>query len=281
VKTRVITALCIIAVVVPLAYLGSWYTLVLAILFIGGGIIELLEVRPDKNWPWYFKLSAYVFSLIMLLWPMLVYWYNGGQGFPTAIIVGVPAMVIVFYLMFLFCIEITTPRIKTLDVFYIFGMTLLLCLAGQSCLATRLDYGIAALFYILIVTYVNDAFALFVGMKFGKHQLAPVISPKKTWEGAFGGIFFATIAGVGFYLIFPFGGEYLNVWLVLIISIVLAVGGIFGDLIFSSIKRHLGLKDFGNIFPGHGGFLDRIDSITFNLVLFAVIISIVTGVIFL
>ncbi|MBQ4604439.1 MAG: CDP-archaeol synthase, partial [Clostridia bacterium] len=105
--------------------------------------------------------------------------------------------------------------------------------------------------------------AYFVGSKFGKHKLAPKISPKKSVEGAIAGVFGTTLFCVVTYFICDytcFRNETLNVWIVLFGAIVLAVLGMCGDLSASVIKRNFGEKDFGNLFPGHGGVLDRVDS---------------------
>ncbi len=121
-------------------------------------------------------------------------------------------------------------------------------------------------FLILSAMYcawMSDTWAYFVGSKFGKHKLAPRISPKKSVEGAIGGVFGTALFCVVTYFICDytcFRNETLNVWMVLAGSIILAILGMCGDLSASVIKRNFGEKDFGNLFPGHGGVLDRIDS---------------------
>lgn len=121
-------------------------------------------------------------------------------------------------------------------------------------------------FLILSAMYcawMSDTWAYFVGSKFGKHKLAPRISPKKSVEGAIGGVFGTALFCVVTYFICDytcFRNETLNVWMVLACSIILAILGMCGDLSASVIKRNFGEKDFGNLFPGHGGVLDRIDS---------------------
>lgn len=121
-------------------------------------------------------------------------------------------------------------------------------------------------FLILSAMYcawMSDTWAYFIGSKFGKHKLAPRISPKKSVEGAIGGVFGTTLFCVVTYLICDytcFRNDTLNVWMVLFGAIILAVLGMCGDLSASVIKRNFGEKDFGNLFPGHGGVLDRIDS---------------------
>ena len=123
----------------------------------------------------------------------------------------------------------------------------------------------------------------------GKHKLCPTISPKKTVEGAVGGLLGGIIMSVVFYLLFEyfavFGDKVAYIpfnekqWASIFIYVVLGIlGGVFsqlGDLAASSVKRKLGVKDFGNIFPGHGGSMDRIDSIMFMLVLLFVAFQII------
>lgn len=121
-------------------------------------------------------------------------------------------------------------------------------------------------FLILCAMYcawMSDTWAYFIGSKFGKHKLAPKISPKKSVEGFIAGIFGTTLFCVVTYLIcdhFYFHIKSLNVWIVFVGAIILALLGTCGDLSASVIKRNFGEKDFGNLFPGHGGVLDRIDS---------------------
>ena len=110
-----------------------------------------------------------------------------------------------------------------------------------------------------ILVWINDSFAYLVGKKFGKIKLLPQVSPKKTIEGFLGGIVFTCIGGV---LIFHFT-ETLSLFLWIILSVVVSVIGTLGDLIESKFKRQAQVKDSGSIMPGHGGLLDRLDSIIF------------------
>ena len=121
-------------------------------------------------------------------------------------------------------------------------------------------------FLILCAMYcawMSDTWAYFVGSKFGKHKLAPKISPKKSVEGAIGGLVGTVLFCVVTYFICDatcFRNDTLNVWMIIGCSLILAVLGMCGDLSASGIKRNFGEKDFGTIFPGHGGVLDRVDS---------------------
>lgn len=120
------------------------------------------------------------------------------------------------------------------------------------------------IWFILFGACLTDAFAYFVGVKFGKHKLCPNISPKKTIEGAIGGI-------VGTVLVFMIYAYALNnycdfsiqYWEMVLFGIIVAIFAQVGDLIASSIKRYVNVKDFGSVLPGHGGVMDRIDSVLF------------------
>lgn len=120
-------------------------------------------------------------------------------------------------------------------------------------------------YYIAIpflVAFLSDGGAYFVGIRFGRHKLAPVISPNKTIEGVLGGLAGA-LAGMLIYaviLAWPLGRK-MNFLLVLLYALGGSLAACFGDLCFSAIKRQTGVKDYGTLFPGHGGVLDRLDSL--------------------
>lgn len=127
---------------------------------------------------------------------------------------------------------------------------------------TSFSPGIIVGFFILL--WANDTGAYLIGVSFGKHRLMERISPKKSWEGFFGGLFLS--AGAAWLLSGWLGIVTPFLWIM--ISLIIAVSGTYGDLIESMLKRSIGVKDSGNIMPGHGGFLDRFDStlISFPLV---------------
>lgn len=112
---------------------------------------------------------------------------------------------------------------------------------------------------ILSLIWVNDSFAFLIGKNFGKHKLFPSVSPKKTIEGFIGGLVFSLLAAL-FISKFNLDFSMLN-WL--IISVLVSALGTTGDLVESKFKRQAGIKDSGNIMPGHGGILDRLDSLLF------------------
>ena len=112
-----------------------------------------------------------------------------------------------------------------------------------------------------IVAFMSDTGAYFVGSRFGQHKLAPEISPNKSVEGVLGGIAFAVIGMLLYCLILSVAFKcQVKFGYALVYGIIGSVAGVFGDLCFSVIKRQTGIKDYGNLIPGHGGALDRFDS---------------------
>lgn len=118
------------------------------------------------------------------------------------------------------------------------------------------------LLFALALNWAGDSAAYYVGRIFGKHRLAPVVSPKKSWEGAIGSVAGSVIFGLlymGYFM------PSVAFWKIVVIAIVANIAGQFGDLAESAIKRGAGVKDSGNLLPGHGGILDRVDSSLFAL----------------
>ena len=135
----------------------------------------------------------------------------------------------------------------------------LLCLFDQLDFFPQPQWSRAAfvICYFLII-WANDVFAYLVGMAFGRHPLFPRHSPKKSWEGFFGGLLGALCVG-GAIAALSWGGVAWPLWLGL--SLVVSVTGVAGDLVESMFKRTAGVKDSGNLIPGHGGVLDRFDAV--------------------
>ena len=117
--------------------------------------------------------------------------------------------------------------------------------------------------------WMNDAFAYLVGSKFGRHKLAPKISPKKSWEGFFAGLV-ASMAAWCLTLLIPHMN--INIYQALLYGLICGIAGVFGDLCESRIKRGTGFKDSGTIMPGHGGLFDRCDSLITTAVVAAVLL---------
>lgn len=144
------------------------------------------------------------------------------------------------------------------------------------------QHGLFFILYVMFCAWLTDVFAYFAGSFLGKHKLCPKVSPKKTVEGAIGGVVGGVVSTLVLYAIFENfvfeapHGKYLAVALV---SAVLCIAGMCGDLTFSVLKRNCGVKDFSNLVPGHGGMMDRFDSEVFVLITFYAVINIF-GVVF-
>ncbi len=127
----------------------------------------------------------------------------------------------------------------------------------------KLDNGVALLFMPLIGAYITDTGAYFTGMAIGRHKLIPSVSPNKTVEGAVGGIVAAVIGFVIYGVIMSNMGLDVNYVLLIVLAVLCAVFAQLGDLTASVIKRNYSVKDFGHLIPGHGGMVDRVDSLMF------------------
>ncbi|MGD9849641.1 MAG: phosphatidate cytidylyltransferase [Nitrospirales bacterium] len=141
---------------------------------------------------------------------------------------------------------------------YIFGIFYVALLFGYFIQIRQLPQGITMVFFVLIVTWLSDTGGFVFGLTFGRHPLAPVLSPKKTIEGFLGGILFSLIGAILCHLWFF---SVMSLPHSAILGILLAICGTLGDLTESAIKRSVQVKDSGTLIPGHGGVLDRIDSL--------------------
>ncbi len=187
------------------------------------------------------------------------------------VVTGCTYLIVTLFIEFilLFIIAIYNEKVDINDVFGItsFSLVLSYCISLIIYLYAN-DRG-ATFFYILVASLLTDTGAYLIGRKFGKHKLNERVSPKKTIEGSIGGIIF----GFGFSIVYAYFYNFLGlpIYFVIGCSILLPLISEIGDLAFSLIKRHYGIKDFGNIMPGHGGVLDRIDSVIFCLLMYAIL----------
>ena len=127
-------------------------------------------------------------------------------------------------------------------------------------LRTNSHYGPDYVMFVLLLIWIADSGAFFVGKQFGRHKLAPIVSPGKSWEGVVGALIGSVIAAIGAVLVFDIKTPEL--WFFIAICLVTVLFSIVGDLFESLVKRISGVKDSGKLLPGHGGVMDRIDSLT-------------------
>jgi phosphatidate cytidylyltransferase len=134
--------------------------------------------------------------------------------------------------------------------------------AGLGCLLLIRDipeFGFWAVMAVLFTVFASDTGAFFVGRAFGRHRLAPAISPAKSWEGFVGGVLAAV--GMAFVILYKDRDDFLTIPESLVLGLVIALAAVLGDLFESAIKRDLEVKDSGRVLAGHGGMLDRLDSL--------------------
>jgi phosphatidate cytidylyltransferase len=180
-------------------------------------------------------------------------WFGRVSGLAVAIAIAIPCVLVYILLR--------DPkdfvRKSTAAAFAIFYLAFL---GGFILLLAHDKDGLVRIFTLVVLVSCNDTFAYLFGVLIGKHPLAPQISPKKTWEGLIGSVIATTI---GSALVFEFALDH-NWWIGAAIGLGAVVTATCGDLIESAVKRDLSIKDMGTILPGHGGILDRIDSVLFT-----------------
>ena len=254
---RIMVAVVFIPLLAAAIYAVSpVWPVILPILVAGLSMIAVHEVLWSTGFLKHPRLSGYSIVLAGLI-PFWVYY----SGDPMTALWGV-----FVYVVLLFAEAIASHKRITLEKMGgAFFVSVMIPLFLSSLLRIRLLDGWEYLILLpFLVAFLSDAFALFAGMAFGKHKLAPELSPKKTVEGAVGGFLGAIVSTViyGAVLRLAFSVPVNGLYLVLYGGLGSVVSQL-GDLSFSYIKREYGLKDFGNIFPGHGGVLDRFDSVIF------------------
>lgn len=253
-KQRIITGLFILLVAIPPLVLGGGWLLLLVFAISALASYEILDIRHEQtSWP----LIIFLFASTLVMYAVPIDYY-------------IPAIIV--FLIVLFNIHIFTKEINIEDLSYVFVMTMILTLAVKGIIHIY-TYGGVVMIYIVFACFGCDTGAYFFGSWFGKHKLIERISPKKTWEGAIGGWFVGAVTSYVFGLFYL--TNLLDTNVILLASITLPIVAQIGDLSFSAIKRQYHVKDFGSIFPGHGGVLDRVDSLLFCLMYFYAILLIV------
>ena len=141
------------------------------------------------------------------------------------------------------------------------GLLILLPAWFAAVYLLHLEQGGAAVVVLVLVVAAADIGAYFTGRAFGRHALSPSVSPSKTWEGFWGGVFCAGLLGAGLWALLPGRFDHLSLAAALCVALATAFASVLGDLTVSMVKRVSGVKDSGSLLPGHGGLLDRLDSL--------------------
>ena len=249
-EKRIVSAIIMIIIFIPFLIIGGY-----AYLILGGllGIASLYELmRHEKGIPIYMKALSFIICILLITYKYDSLNYCDIINFP---------IIVSMFLVYSFSI-IINKKIKKYnyrDSLWLFCITLLIGLMFNSVIKLRM-IGLYQVIYCLLIATMTDTFALFGGKLFGKNKLCKEISPNKTVEGSITGSVIGTIIATLFY--YYFIGD-MNLGILIPLTFVLTIFGQVGDLFFSSIKRYYNIKDFSNIIPGHGGILDRLDSLLF------------------
>ncbi|TCT26737.1 phosphatidate cytidylyltransferase [Melghiribacillus thermohalophilus] len=252
-KQRVITAIVALLFFIPILIFGSWPFKLLVFVM---ATIAILELVSMKNIPFF---SFPTILSLLLLWSLMlndeILDLTHSLTF-SKIDLTISAIILLFMYMVLMKNQFTFD-----DAGFMLLATIYVGMGFYYFIEAR-EHGLQYVLYILFVIWATDTGAIFSGKYFGKRKLWPEISPKKTVEGSVGGIISAVVVGLIFQLVVP---VHSSMFIVLILSVLISVFGQIGDLVESAIKRKYAVKDSGNILPGHGGILDRFDSLLFVL----------------
>ncbi|MCR5490995.1 MAG: phosphatidate cytidylyltransferase [Bacilli bacterium] len=311
-RNRLVVSGILIAIAVPALVFGSWFWFALISLFLVMAIYEVIKA-PNKKYSPLIYIFTYVIILSFVYWFLVKYnvqrfrdlklvgnedaWVFSLENWYSALYISVYGIALAFGFYCLFAI--IHKDFSWNDVIYLFTMSIVIGVGFQSFLFLRY-FPFAAqaelaemagttfapdnqfkwwgsnvlVIFVIACCYLNDSWAYFVGMLFGKHHMNERVSPNKTWEGFFGGWILGGISAFAFAMIcdacgFPLlesmriFGEKSAWWWPLILSFSLPLIGDIGDFTFSLIKRHYGIKDYGKSLGAMGGVLDRADSLLF------------------
>lgn len=259
-KKRVISAIIALIICIPLLIIGGYPFYIGVSILSAIGYYEIINIRErERKVPLTIKIVGLITYLMIVL-----------NNVVSSIMfyIDYKVLAITAFLLMLPIIFFDRKKYNVNDALYLIGTSIFLGISFNYLMIFR-NIDIYYLVYILLITIMTDTFAHFFGTKIGKHKLCPSVSPNKTIEGAIGGGIFGTFFGSVFYLT-VFNG---NTFVIILISLLLSIVAQCGDLVFSAIKREYDVKDFGKIMPGHGGVLDRFDSLLFSILLFSIIFS--------
>ena len=248
-KQRIITGVIAAALFLPIVYYGGFPLVLLTYFLATIGLYELLKMKNLTIF------SVHGFLSVLFLWVLLfpeeyseviqTFYYSKTE-------IGIALI-----LLLLTYTVITKNRFTFEDVSFSILSALYVGIGFYFFFETRQEGGLVFILYSLFMIWATDSGAYFIGKAMGKRKLWPEISPNKTIEGSIGGVLCAVIVSVLFVLFTDIHASLIG------ITVALSVFGQIGDLVESAFKRHFNVKDSGNILPGHGGILDRFDSLLF------------------
>ncbi len=253
-KQRIITAIVLAIILIPCVLLGGLPFNILAFVVGLFTSYELIHICEPKSKPYMYLISA-----IFVLYGLFI-----EKGLMIS-----NEFIIILLILLLIC-HIFDESVSFLRTAYYFISIVIVSMGLHMIYQLRTTYGFDYIMLLVFATFGCDTGAYFTGVTFGKHKLCPRLSPKKSIEGSIGGIILGSILAISYGL---FMNLNLTLMQLVIIVFVLTITGQIGDLTFSSMKRTFNIKDFSQILPGHGGLLDRFDSLLFNSMVFGLLLS--------
>ncbi|UOQ93249.1 phosphatidate cytidylyltransferase [Halobacillus shinanisalinarum] len=251
-KQRTITAVVAALIFLPIVMLGGGIFQAFVYLIASIAIYELMRMK---------KIARYSIAsgiTLLLMWTLM---YKQGMFFGYDLPVTKSELTLLAVLILLSYTVLVKNRFTFDDVGFLLLAAIYIGMGFYYLIVTE-QAGLEYVFYALFVVWATDTGAYIFGRLFGKHKLWPQISPKKTIEGSIGGVVLAVVVAYIFHMIEPLHHSLL---IVLAVTILISITGQIGDLVESALKRHYAVKDSGKILPGHGGVLDRFDSLIFML----------------
>lgn len=263
-KKRVISAIVMLLIVIPVSIIGGTIFKITALILGLLSLKEMIDIRQTKKeFPFIIKFLAYILITALILNN------NGSMIFEYLLDYKIIALLL-FSMLIPIVIINDNKKYNINDAMYLIGTIAFLGTAFNLVILVR-NYDLLYLLFLVLITMLTDTFAYITGYYIGKTKLAEKISPKKTWEGLLGGTFFGVLISSMFY--YQVIGTNIGAFYLAVIVTGLSLLGQVGDLVFSSIKRYYNKKDFSNIIPGHGGILDRFDSLIFVLLGFVLVFT--------
>ena len=257
-KKRVVSAFLMILIFALCIIISSKIFAILMLICGNLCLKELIDIKYKNKYIDFVKFVCYLSISILIL--------NGVFfKFNTLFTLIFPILSIITPIIF----YNDNKKYNMEDSLYLIGITFFLGIAFNIIVYLR-EIDIALCLYIFLVACLTDTYAYIGGSLIGRHKLTE-ISPKKTIEGSILGSFMGTILASIYYLTVI---DANNIFKVLLMTFILTVLSEFGDLVFSSIKRHFKIKDYSNIIPGHGGILDRFDSIIYVALSYVLVLTI-------
>ena len=266
-KKRIISAIVLILIVALPIYLGEQFFAFLVGIAALLGFKELLDLKKTHHKIPFWMCALAILSLMLIVFSN----FNGGsltQG------ITYKALLFTIFSLLIPIIIYKNDKYTAQDAFFLIGSVLFLGLGFSSFILARARSGgrgeMGLFIYLILIPMITDTFAYILGTLIGKHKMAPIISPHKSWEGFACGLIAGTIIPSLFYLIALDDFS----WKIIILTAILSLVGQVGDLVFSKIKRENDIKDYSKLIPGHGGILDRLDSMIFIFMTFIFLSSI-------